>query len=121
MIKFFIYIVGLRRSSGMKAGKFLWSDKHQKFIYEGRELELDEFNTLMAEQWPLQRLANQQVSGFAYVEQESVAEPIVETPDEPVVETPAEDPVNPIDSPADDDDETASIPRNTRKSRKPKN
>lgn len=140
-MKFLIYIVGLRRSSGMKSGKFIWSDKHQKFIFEGRELELEEFNNLMAGQWPMQKLAHQQVSGFAFVDEPAAEIPTEETsiesaddetpadesePEQPEVEqeTTEEAPANeeaPSDeTPASDDEET-TIPRNPRKPRKPKN
>jgi hypothetical protein len=67
-MKFLIYIVGLRRTSGLKAGEFFYNEKHDKFIYQNRELDAEEFNKLMAQRWPLQNMANQQVSGFAIVE-----------------------------------------------------
>lgn len=70
-MKFLIYIVGIRRTSGLKAGEFFYNEKHDKFIYQNRELEAEEFNTLMAKRWPMQNMANQQVSGFAIVEVET--------------------------------------------------
>lgn len=73
-MKFLIYIVGLRRNSGQKAGEFFYNEKHDKFIYQNRELDADEFNTLMAQRWPLQNMANQQVSGFAITAVEEVAQ-----------------------------------------------
>lgn len=82
-MKFLIYIVGLRRNSGLKAGEFFYNEKHDKFIYQNRELDAEEFNTLMAQRWPLQNMANQQVSGFAITAVEEVAEP-----KEPKEETP---------------------------------
>jgi hypothetical protein len=142
-MKFLIYIVGLRRSSGMKSGKFIWSDKHQKFIFEGRELTLDEFNTLMAGQWPMQKLAHQQVSGFAFVDEPAAEIPVEETapaigetsadsePEQAEIEQenteeqPAGDEDTADESPSDEapasDDEESTIPRNPRKPRKPKN
>lgn len=78
-MKFLIYIVGLRRTSALKAGEFFYSEKHDKFIYQNRELDAEEFNKLMAQRWPLQNMANQQVSGFAIPE---VVEPAKE-PKEP--------------------------------------
>ena len=144
-MKFLIYIVGLRRSSGMKSGKFIWSDKHQKFIFEGRELTLDEFNTLMAGQWPMQKLAHQQVSGFAFVEDPGAEIPVEEAapvideapvaeesePEQPEIEQgateeqPAGDEDTADEAPSDEaqasDDEESTIPRNPRKPRKPKN
>lgn len=78
-MKFLIYIVGLRRTSGLKAGEFFYNEKHDKFIYQNRELDAEEFNKLMAQRWPLQNMANQQVSGFAIPE---VVEPAKE-PKEP--------------------------------------
>ena len=111
LMKFLLYIIGLRRTSGSKSGEFIYSDKHQKFIYQGRELDADEFNVLMAKQWPLQRMANQQVSGFAFVPDETET---VETPkpaffefpltDEPVAE-PCSEPV-PDELPAEETPET---------------
>lgn len=67
-MKFLIYIVGLRRTSALKAGEFFYNEKHDKFIYQNRELDAEEFNKLMAQRWPLQSMANQQVSGFAIAE-----------------------------------------------------
>lgn len=141
-MKFLIYVVGLRRSGGMKSGQFIWSDKHQKFIYEGRELEMEEFNKLMAGQFPMQKLANMQVSGYAFEEKEaeSLPEPAAEiAPEAPAEEAPAEEApaeqnesnepecltpeVEAVEAPeqpeADDsDEEPIVIPR---KPRKPKN
>jgi hypothetical protein len=74
-MKFLLYLVGLRRSSGTKSGEFIYNSKYDKFIYQGRELDAEEFNTLMAKQWPLQRMANQQVSGFVVTEPVAVIEP----------------------------------------------
>lgn len=68
-MKFLIYIVGLRRTSGLKAGEFFYNEKHDKFIYQNRELDAEEFNKLMAQRWPLQSMANQQVSGFVLEEE----------------------------------------------------
>ena len=99
LMKFLLYIIGLRRTSGSKSGEFIYSDKHQKFIYQGRELEADEFNVLMAKQWPLQRMANQQVSGFAFVPDETEE---VETPKPAFFEFPLNDETPPIDAPIDD-------------------
>lgn len=67
-MKFLIYIVGLRRTSALKSGEFFYNEKHDKFIYQNRELDAEEFNSLMAQRWPLQNMANQQVSGFAIPE-----------------------------------------------------
>lgn len=96
MMKFLLYIVGLRRTSGAKSGEFLYSPKHDKFIYQGRELEMDEFNQLMEKQWPLQRMANQQVSGFAFIPADvkdgKTTEPkFFEFPLEPTIEVPVDD------------------------------
>lgn len=74
-MKFLLYLVGLRRSSGTKSGEFIYNEKYDKFIYQGRELDAEEFNTLMAKQWPLQRMANQQVSGFVVVAPAPTIEP----------------------------------------------
>lgn len=82
-MKFLIYIVGLRRTSALKAGEFFYNEKHDKFIYQNRELDAEEFNKLMAQRWPLQNMANQQVSGFAITAVEEVVEP-----KEPKEETP---------------------------------
>jgi hypothetical protein len=138
-MKFLIYVVGLRRSGGMKSGQFIWSDKHQKFIYEGRELEMEEFNKLMAGQFPMQKLANMQVSGYAFEEKEaeSLPEPAAEiAPEVPVEEAPTKEaPTEPnepecpapeveaVEAPEqpeseDSDEEPIVIPRKTRK---PKN
>jgi hypothetical protein len=83
-MKFLIYLVGLRRTSGLKSGEFFYNEKHGKFIYQNRELDAEEFNTLMAKRWPLQSMANQQVGGFAIVE-------VVETETETEAETETED------------------------------
>jgi hypothetical protein len=131
-MKFLIYIVGLRRSSGMKSGKFIWSDKHQKFIFEGRELDLEEFNNLMAGQWPMQKLAHQQVSGFAFVDAPAAEIPAEKTfsepapneesePEQPAIEQETAAEETPSDETPASDDEEGTIPRNPRKPRKPKN
>jgi len=111
-MKFLLYIVGLRRSSGAKSGEFLYSPKHDKFIYQGRELEAEEFNRLMAQQWPLQRMANQQVSGFAFVpadveESESEKPKFFEFPvDAPAIEVPVDDEGLIEDEPTEETPET---------------
>jgi hypothetical protein len=121
-MKFLLYIVGLRRSSGAKSGEFLYSPKHDKFIYQGRELEMDEFNTLMEKQWPMQRMANQQVSGFAFVPSETESDEPAKpnffefpidagnpvTTDEPAIEIPVDDEglIDGDEQPADETPET---------------
>ena len=52
-----------------RGGEFFYNEKHDKFIYQNRELDADEFNKLMAQRWPMQNMANQQVSGFAFEEE----------------------------------------------------
>jgi hypothetical protein len=106
-MKFLLYIVGLRRTSGAKSGEFLYSPKHDKFIYQGRELEMDEFNTLMAKQWPMQRLANQQVSGFAFVPSEAVSD---KPTDAPAIEVPVDDDGLIDDEQAEETPETPETP-----------
>ena len=57
---------------------------------------MDEFNQLMEKQWPLQRMANQQVSGFAFIPADvkdgKTTEPkFFEFPLEPTIEVPVDD------------------------------
>jgi hypothetical protein len=127
----------------MKSGKFIWSDKHQKFIFEGRELELDEFNSLMANSWPMQKLAHQQVSGFAFVDEIVDAKPIQAEPTIAVIEdfAPTEEYTAPLETNQETQEQDENIdgiipiaeealestdevpiliPRNPRKPRKPK-
>jgi hypothetical protein len=119
-MKFLIYLVGLRRSSGLKSGQFMWSDQHQKFIYQGRELELEEFNQLMSGQWPLQKMANLQVSGFAFVDKPSKSkEKPAPEQQEQKNEEPKEQEQEAPESPSNsaEDEEEPIIPRRTRKSK----
>jgi len=45
MPKLLLYIPGNARSQGFKLYDFLWNVEHACFLYEGRPLELAEFNT----------------------------------------------------------------------------
>lgn len=83
---------------------------------------MDEFNTLMEKQWPMQRMANQQVSGFAFVPSETesgepakpnffefpidAGNPV--TTDEPAIEIPVDDEglIDGDEQPADETPET---------------
>ena len=47
MTKGIIFLPCTSKYAPAKQGDFLWSEKHQKHIWEGRELEPEEFNRVI--------------------------------------------------------------------------
>ena len=100
-MKFIIYIATrLRQGQYPRLPDFPYSEKHGKYIYQGKELDSDEFNTACEKVFE----QNYRTSGYVFrplviaatlavAEPEAKPEPVVETP--PAEEQPVESPEQP--------------------------
>ncbi|MDR1191262.1 MAG: hypothetical protein LBK60_06315 [Verrucomicrobiales bacterium] len=46
-MKAIIFLPGTSRFAPAKTGEYIWNEQHQKHIWQGRELDADEFNAVI--------------------------------------------------------------------------